>query len=108
MSPSDQLQHRVLLVLEAGSPKPVSESLLLRVVSDVELPTSVAMLFVKLREMESQGLVEQCKKSAWALVIPEPAACADVPELNAEEKLVCLVAGITHSEFSAASQGAKS
>lgn len=49
---------RVLVTLNAGRPRPVPESLVLRVLSDVALPFTAASLRRELDYLESRGLIE--------------------------------------------------
>lgn len=54
----EEIRWRILVVLNAGRPKPVSESLVLRVLTDVALPATPASLRRELDYLESRKLVE--------------------------------------------------
>lgn len=54
----EELRWRVLAVLNAGRPKPVSESLILRVLTDVLLPATPHSLRRELDYLESRKLIE--------------------------------------------------
>ncbi len=69
MNPRAMLRHRILLVLEAASPRPVSQSLITRIVSDVELALTPAGVSAALKEMAQSGMVEATgeKHDSWRL-----------------------------------------
>ena len=162
MSPRAMLRHRILLVLEAASPRPVSQSLITRIVSDVELALTPAGIRAALKEMAQSGMVEAtgAKLNSWRLsegftyskhaaavdaaiagalasgaITPATecyhrASCktpdgllrfqafaartllpddgdtsAEPPQLNAEEKAVCLALEISYRDFANARDG---
>lgn len=59
------VRWRVLVVLNAGSPRPVSDSLLLRVLSDLDVCASRPSLRLALAYLESAGLIEIARAEAW-------------------------------------------
>lgn len=54
----EEMRWRALVVLNAGRPKPVSESLILRVLTDVNLPATPHSLRRELDYLESRKLIE--------------------------------------------------
>ena len=59
------IRWRLLVVLTAGKPRPVSDSLLLRVLSDLEVSASLPSLRRQLDYLESAGLIEIERAQAW-------------------------------------------
>ncbi len=58
----EEARWRVLVVLNAGRPRPVPESLVLRVLTDVSLPATPASLRRELDYLESRKLIEVAGK----------------------------------------------
>lgn len=54
----EAIRWRVLAVLDAGRPRPVSESLILRVLTDVALPATPHSLRRELDYLENRKLIE--------------------------------------------------
>lgn len=54
----EEIRWRVLAVLNAGRPRPVAESLILRVLTDVALPATPHSLRRELDYLESRKLIE--------------------------------------------------
>jgi hypothetical protein len=60
----EEIRWRVLAVLNAGRPKPVTESLVLRVLTDVSLPATPASLRKELDYLEARKLITIKDESA--------------------------------------------
>lgn len=54
----EEIRWRVLAVLNAGRPKPVPESLILRVLTDISLPATPTSLRRELDYLENRKLIE--------------------------------------------------
>lgn len=63
----EEMRWRVLVVLNAGRPKPVAETLILRVLTDVALPATPHSLRRELDYLEHRSLIHitNCERPTW-------------------------------------------